>query len=314
MEKDRMSAPGATVRASWTQRERGTFWLMRLMLLGLRVLSRPVMFPFVEAATLYFFLSSRRTRNASLDYLRHVAAAAPESGIRPTWRHAYRHFRTFGQAILDKVDTWSGRLTVDDVTFDDHAEMARVAQGSRGIMVLGSHLGNLEVLRALGTLGNRVKLNVLVHTAHAESFNRTMRLAGATDVELVQVTQLDAVLALDLRQRVDRGEWVVIAGDRIPVHGGRTVDVTFLGDRAPLPIGPYVMASLLDCPVYLMFVLRRDGRNHAYFEPFAERVTLPRQSREAALAGYAQKYTERLEHYLRLAPLQWFNYYAFWKH
>jgi predicted LPLAT superfamily acyltransferase len=242
-----------------------------------------------------------------------VAAAAPECGLQPTWRDAYRHFRAFGQAILDKIDTWSGRLTVGDVTFANHAEMARIAQGSRGIMVLGSHLGNLEVLRALGTLGNRVKLNVLVHTAHANSFNRAMRLAGATDVELVQVTQLDAVLALDLRQRVDRGEWVVIAGDRIPVHGGRTVDVEFLGERAPLPIGPYVMASLLDCPVYLMFVLRQDGRNYAYFESFAERVTLPRPAREAALTGYAQKYVERLEHYLRLAPLQWFNYYPFWK-
>jgi predicted LPLAT superfamily acyltransferase len=130
----------------------------------------------------------------------------------------------------------------------------------------------------------------------------------------VQVTQLDAVMALDLRERVDRGEWVVITGDRVPVHGGRTVDVTFLGDQAPLPIGPYVMASLLDCPVYLMFVLRRDGRNHAYFEPFAERVELPRPSREAALTAYAQNYAERVEHYLRLAPLEWFNYYAFWKH
>src|SRR5262249_34585052 len=156
--------------------------------------------------------------------------------LRPTWRHAYRHFRAFGKAILDKLDTWSGRLTVDDVTFDNHADMLRVAQGSRGVLVLGSHLGNLEVLRALGTLGNRVKLNVLVHTAHADYFNRIMRLAGATDVELVQVTQLDAATAIDLRQRVDRGEWVVIAGDRVPVHGGRTVDVTFLGDQAALPI------------------------------------------------------------------------------
>lgn len=109
------------------------------------------------------------------------------------------------------------------------------------------------------------------------------------------------------------GEWVVIAADRVPVHGGRTVEVTFLGDRAPLPIGPYVMASLFACPVYLMFVLRRGGRNHAYFERFAERVTLPRASRDAALAAYAQNYAERLEHYLRLEPLQWFNYYPFWR-
>lgn len=308
-----MSAPGATVRASWTRRERGTFWLMRLMLFGVRVLGRPLMLPFVELTSLYFFLYGRPAREASLDYLRRVAAEIPESGLQPTWRHAYRHFRAFGKAILDKVDTWSGRLTVKQVVFENYAEMARVAHEPRGVLVLGSHLGNLEVLRALGTLGHRVKLNVLVHTEHAPSFNRIMRLAGATDVELVQVTQIDPALALDLRERLDRGEWVVIAADRVPVHGGRTVEVTFLGDRAPLPIGPYVMASLFACPVYLMFVLRRGGRNHAYFERFAERVTLPRASRDAALAAYAQNYAERLEHYLRLEPLQWFNYYPFWR-
>lgn len=308
-----MSAPGVTVRASWVRRERGTFWLMWLMLLGLRVLSRPVMLPFIEATSFYLFISSRRTREASLDYLRHVAAAVPESGLQPTWSNAYRHCRAFGKAIIDKIDTWSGRLTVADVTFENYAEMAHVARGNRGVMVLGSHLGNLEVLRALGTLSNHVKLNVLVHTAHADRFNRILRLAGATDVELVQVTQLDPVTALELRQRIDRGEWVVIAGDRIPVHGGRTTDVTILGDTAALPIGPYVMASLFECPVYLMFVLRRGARNCAYFEPFAERVTWSRATRDAVIGAYAQQYAARLEHYLRIEPLQWFNFYKFWK-
>jgi predicted LPLAT superfamily acyltransferase len=313
MEKGPMSAPGATLRAAWTRKERGSFWLMRLMLFGLRVLSRPLMLPFVELASAYFFLFGRPAREASLDYLRHVAAAIPESALRPGWRDAYRHFRAFGRAILDKIDTWSGRLRLADVSFENHAEMTRLAHGARGVMLLGSHLGNMEVLRALGTLGNRVKLNVLVHTAHADYFNRILRLAGATDMELVQVTRLDPVTALELRERIDRGEWVVIAGDRVPVHGGRTVDVTFLGDVAPLPIGPYVMASLFECPVYLMFVLRRGKRNHVYFEPFAERVEWRRPERDAAIAAYAQKYAGRLEHYLRLEPLQWFNFYRFWR-
>ncbi len=309
-----MNAPGAMMPASWTRRERGMYWLMRLMLLGLRVLARPIMMPFVELTSLYLFLVGRPARAASLDYLRHVAAAIPESGLRPTWGYAYSHFRAFGKAILDKLDSWSGRLTVKDVAFDDYAEIARVAQAPRGVLVLGSHLGNLEMLRALGTLGQRVKLNVLVYTEHARSFNRILRLAGATDVELLQVMRLDAATALELRARIDRGEWVVIAADRVPVHGGRTVDVTFLGDRAPLPIGPYVMASLFECPVHLLFALRRGRRYHVYFEPFAERISWQRSSRDAAIAACAQKYADRLEHYLRLEPLQWFNFYEFWRH
>ena len=310
-----VNAPGAAVPAGWARtRERGAFFMMRLCLLGLRLLARPVMLPVVHSVALYFFLFGRRERDASLEYLRRVAAQVPESGLRPSWRMAYRHFRSFGTAILDKIDTWSGRLKLTDVTFEEQGEMRRLAFAPRGVMVLGSHLGNLEVLRALSTLNHRVKLNVLVHTAHADYFNRILRLAGSTDVELVQVTTLDPTTAFALREKLDRGEWVVITGDRVPVHGGRTVDVKFLGGVAALPIGPYVMAALLECPVYFLTCLRRNGRNHAYFEAFAERIRWPtRADRDAVIAQHAQRYAEHLEHYLKLAPLQWFNFYPFWR-
>jgi predicted LPLAT superfamily acyltransferase len=158
-----------------------------------------------------------------------------------------------------------------------------------------------------------VKLNVLVHTEHADLFNRMLRRAGASNVELVQVTQLDPAKVLELRARIDRGEWVVSTADRIPTHGGRTVDVEFFGATAALPIGPYVMASVFECPVHLMFVLRRGKQNHVYFEPFAERISWTRATRDGVIATQAQRFAARLEHYARLAPMQWFNFYRFWR-
>lgn len=244
-----------------------------------------------------------------------MQCAVPEAGLKPTWAHSYRHFREFAAAILDKIDTWLGRMRYQDLVFEpgQGEEMTRLAHQPRGIVVFGSHLGNLEVLRALGTIGSRVKMNVLVHTKHADYFNRILELAGATDVQLVQVTSFDPTTAFALRERVDRGEWVVITGDRVPVHGSRTVDVDFLGDKAPLPIGPYIIAGLLQCPVHLLFCLRQDGRNHVYFEPFAERIAWTRPTRDAVLAAHAQRFAARLEHYVRLSPLQWFNFYPFWR-
>lgn len=309
-----VSTPGTVPATGWAgTRERGAFFMMRLTLFGLRLLGRPVMLPIVHLVALYFFLFGRGGRDASLDYLRRVQAAVPGSCLAPTWRHAYRHFRSFATAILDKLDTWSGRMKLKDVTFEERGEMARLARAPRGIVAIGSHLGNLEILRALGTLGSRVKLNVLVHTKHADYFNRILRLSGASDVELVQVTSLDPTTAFALRERLDRGEWVVITGDRVPVHGGRTVDVDFLGARAPFPIGPYIIAGLLQCPVHLLFCLRQEGRYHVHFEPFAERIEWTRSTRDAVLAGHARHYAARLEHYVCKAPLQWFNFYSFWR-
>jgi predicted LPLAT superfamily acyltransferase len=45
-------------------------------------------------------------------------------------------------------------------------------------MLVGAHLGNLEVCRALAEIGEKVTMNVLVHTKHAEQFNRLLGEAG----------------------------------------------------------------------------------------------------------------------------------------
>jgi predicted LPLAT superfamily acyltransferase len=309
-----MSSGGAVVQASWaTARERGALFMMRLMVIGLRLLSRPVTVPLVHIATFYFFLFGARTRAVSRDYLRRVARELPASGLTPSSRCVYRHYMAFAHAIVDKLDAWTGRLGSESVTFADPEALRAVARNGRGVLIIGSHLGNLEICRALASVKQRVRLNVLVHTRHAAYFTEVLRMVGASEVSLLQVTELDAALALELKERIDRGEWVVIAGDRVPVHGGRTVDVRFLGGVAPLPVGPYVLAALLDCPVHLLFCLRRSGRNHVYFERFAERIAWRRAERDAVIACHAQRFADRLAHYLALEPLQWFNFYPYWR-
>ncbi len=93
----------------------------------------------------------------------------------------------------------------------------------------------------------------------------------------------------------------------------RSVYADFLGEPAPFPEGPFILAHLLGCPVYLLFCLKLDGRYRIILEPFASPLKLPRASRQAALREAAQRYAERLEHYCLLAPHQWFNFFDFWR-
>ncbi len=306
--------PAARNQASWAAtRERGARVMMWLMFHTVRLLSGTLAMPLIHLSTAYFFIVSARARAASRDYLARVAAAAPERGVHAGPLSVYRHFLSFARAIVDKQDAWLGRIDYSQVGIEDHATMKVMAQGSRGVLVIGSHLGNLELCRALATLNRRVRLNVLVHTRHSRRFNQVLRMAGATQVELLQVTDLSVATALMLKSRVDQGEWVVIAGDRVPVHGGRTVDVQLLGAPAPLPVGPYVLASVLECPVHLLFCLRRPGGYRVFFEPFCTRVRWQRSQRDAIIADLAQRFATRLEHYLLMEPLQWFNFYPFWR-
>ena len=39
---------------------------------------------------------------------------------------------------------------------------------------------------------------------------------------------------------------------------------------------------------------------------------MPRQQRAQAVLALIQRYAGRLEHYTRIAPYNWFNFYDFW--
>jgi len=49
-----------------------------------------------------------------------------------------------------------------------------------------------------------------------------------------------------------------------------------------------------------------------YFETLAQRIQIPRTERTVRLAEWTQRYAARLEHYTRLDPYNWFNFYDFW--
>src|SRR6202035_3550777 len=130
---------------------------------------------------------------------------------------------------------------------------------------------------------------------------------------LLQVTEIGPDAGILLQQRIARGEWVAIAGDRTPVGGGGRISrVPFLGAQAAFSNGPYILAHLLGCPVYLLFCLREKDIYRLHFEAFAARIALPRTGRDAALTGYAERYAARLAYFAERAPFQWYNFFDFW--
>jgi predicted LPLAT superfamily acyltransferase len=93
----------------------------------------------------------------------------------------------------------------------------------------------------------------------------------------------------------------------------RAFNVNFCGSEVRFPEGPWALAAALGVPVMLGFGLYRGGKHYsAHFELFSERIHAPRPQRAAHLQDCAQRYAQRLEHYARLAPYNWFNFYNYW--
>ena len=295
------------------QRERGSFILMKFTAWLARLLGRRLISPLLYLIVLYFYLFGAEARRSIYQYQRNLATWSGRRELQPSRLSVLRHFMSFTDTLLDKLDVWNGKLGLEQVTLIDPSNACtQLRQEGRGQMLVAAHLGNLEVCRALAELGEQVTMNVLVHTKHAEQFNRLLGEAGATHLRLIQVSELDAAIMLQLSERLERGEWLAIAGDRVPLTGSRTVNVNFLGKPAAFPQGPWLLAGLLQCPVNLIHCLKIDNRYQVIIEPFAERLQWKRSERDEVIRHWTQRYADQLAQRCLDAPLQWFNFYPFW--
>ncbi|WP_028113527.1 glycosyltransferase family 2 protein [Ferrimonas kyonanensis] len=305
-------------RKHWSSvSERGAMWGLKTLLWlyrhGGRWLCRAVL-PFIIG---YFFVTGTEARQASKAYLTRANAAREAQGLPSigsgNWA-SYRHFLTFGQAALTKLDAWSGKLNVGPAQFPNRQLMVDLFERGQGAMILTAHFGNIEIFRAAAESEFRKRINVLALTRHAAKFNAILaELNPRSQVELLQVDELGPETAIVLQERVAAGELVIIAGDRTSATNfGRVHYSDFLGQAAAFSIGPYVLASVLDCPLYLMLGLPGDPTPELHFEKLAAPLSGPRKTRQQRIGECIDHYARKLEQQVIRHPLHWFNFYDFW--
>jgi len=292
-------------RRGWREiGEVGSVLGMRILLLIATWVGRAPMRALLPVIALYYALTHQVARAASRDYLRRM-------GLPHGFWAVHAHLLRFAQCAADRPLLIAGRTRGLVVETHGTEHLRALQQQRRGAVLLGAHLGSFEALHAQAGQEHLV-VNVVGYFRNARMINRVLEgLGSSMHARLIEPgTGID--VALRLRECIERGELVAILGDRA-LSDGRTLGVDFLGGTAELPIGPLALAAVLRCPVLLTFGLH-SGKNRydLYCEPFAERVELPREERQAALRAHLQRYAARLEHYCRLAPDNWFNFYEFW--
>lgn len=254
-------------------------------------------------------------RQASRDYLQRLHTASGGTTPRPTTWQVIRHFGAFAETMLEKlVITTPTTLDAIRHTLSGEEHIQALLARGQGAVLVTAHTGNFELCRLLARARGDIRINVLVHTEHARNFNAILHEASPdAALNLIHITELDTAVAMMLTERIDRGEFVVIAGDRIPVANAKeVVSCNFLGAPARFPLGPWLMASIFQCPLLAVLGSRRGDVYHLAITPLAGEVRLPRKGRREAGQALVADYARLLEAECRAAPLQWFNFFPFW--
>jgi predicted LPLAT superfamily acyltransferase len=269
-----------------------------------RTSARLLLYP----VTAYFLLRRAPERRASRAFLARVL------GRRAGLREVARHLRCFGCTILDRMFLASERFRRFDIRAIGLADLDAALARGRGVLLFGSHLGSLDALRVLSHERPEVPIRVVLDVAQGPAFSAMLEeLNPAMAATVIPARGGGPAVALAIQEALSRNAVVALPVDRAK-PGNQLVRARFLGDAASFPAAPWLLAATLGVPIVLAFGLYRGANRYdLHFESFAEVARTDRGERRALLASWVQRYAERLEHYVRLAPYNWFNFYDFWQ-
>ncbi len=292
----------------WSERHEGggRFALWLICTIGLRLgrgCARALLYPI----TLYFFFRRAAERGASRDFLRRACG-------RPVGTFAVlRHIHCYAATILDRAFLLSGSLRRFDIRVHGLEQLEMQMAHARGVLLLGAHIGSFEVLRVLAVARPGICMRVVMDRQQTPAMTELLHaLNPAVAASVIDAGQDGVSIAMAIHDAATQGALIGLLADRARPREA-TRDAQFFGSPAPFPVAPYLIASMLQLPSVLCFGLYRGGNRYdLYFETFAECIQIPRREREALLGQWTQRYAARLEHYTRLDPYNWFNFYDFW--
>jgi predicted LPLAT superfamily acyltransferase len=290
----------------WADRpERSNTLALRFMAWAAMALGRRAARLLLYPICLYFLAFSPLARSASRQYLGKVL------GRRARLRDSWLHYHSFASVLLDRVFLLHDQFSRFEVRVHGAQIIEEMAAQGQGCVLLGAHLGSFEITRSAGRTRGR-KVSMLMYEDNARKVGAVIRAINpALHAEVIALGRLDAMLKVEAA--LARGEIVGMLADRT-LNDADTIRCQFLGQQARFPTGPIRIALMLNRPMALLFGLYRGGNRYdIHIERLAHPGQVRGRERAAAVDQLLRRYAERLEHYCRLAPYNWFNFYDFWR-
>jgi predicted LPLAT superfamily acyltransferase len=322
-----------TTSLHWSQHKEKAagYWHIKLMLILFRlfpvVILRVIAFP----VGFFYFLFSKRARIESARFLQKAAPFVEQSKTAKRCRSPFgplRHIVSFSLTLVEKIQSWGGKFQFKNIHFqdDDVEELIRELENGKGVFLITSHIGNIELLRGLASfnrtgVSRKTPMTAVIDMKVSENFSRMLKeLNPQSSFDILSASEIGPHTAIILEDQLASGTIVTIAGDRTSANSGgqeKKFMIPFLGEDAPFSPGIFYLAVLMKAPVYFVFALRRGDLSikpeyDMYVHKSALSSECSRKERLAQSSLLANSFASLLENYCKKNPFQWYNFYDFW--
>ncbi len=286
--------------AEWEGRSRGTVFGYKVFIFLIKHVGINVAYLLLTFVALYYVICAPKQTKAIYRYFRvHRRESVFRSLIA-----TYRNYFVFGQTIIDKIAITAGLAGKYTYEFDGIDNIRQLAKDNSAGILISAHVGNFEVSQYfMGEFDKQIHLVTTDEEQRAiKSYLANIMAKPKTGFIVVKD---DLSHVFEINQVIDQKGMICFTGDRF-VSGAKTLTADFLGEAARFPAGPFLISSRLSTPVLFVYVMR-ERRKHYHL--YARKATFDHRDAQSLL----QAYTRSIEQILAKYPLQWFNYYDFWK-
>lgn len=313
----------------WSEeKEIGNRWKAVFSAFVYKILGRMFIIIYLIPISIVYFFYSKTRMQASRDYLRRMSKYNKK--IKYNFICSYKHLLSFVVSISEKIAAWNGDIPIKDLivkTKNDYDEVIELLNNKNGMIILFSHIGNVELLKALAVIneGNPIKnykINIIIDSRVNKNVNILMgKGKNNSFIDFIDASNIGPETIISIENKLNNGEIVAIAGDRTSNKRDRVNYINFLGEDAPFPCGAFLIPILLKYPVYYFFALRENDKilSKKYnFYIHASKIKLDseesknRKRKNELILELTKEFASIIEQKVIEYPYQWYNFHDFW--
>jgi predicted LPLAT superfamily acyltransferase len=291
---------------SWEGKSRGSVLGYKIFVWCIMHLGLEFAYFLLIFVTAYFVFVSKKAFS-SMFYYFHVRLK--QSRARSII-NIYRNYYLLGQGLIDKTAVLAGLRDKFSFILEGKEHLQKMQDG--GILISG-HIGNWEVGgKALDFLDK--KINLVIVDAEGPAIKEYISdILIDRNVHFIKIGN-DFSHLFEIKRALENKELIAFLGDRF-LEGNQTVRIDFLGEPALFPLGPWHMASYFNVPVSYVFAVKESRKQYRFYASPLKTVPYARnpEQRSELVMDSLKEFVTEFEKITWKYPLQWYNYYNFWK-
>ena len=264
------------------------------------------------------FFFSKQLRTYTRKNLSIIFEYTKNKDAKPTIINMYKNILNYALSLVDKMETCARTFDIKKLNFaeeTDKEELLKQMNEKKGIFFICTHIGNIEVLRTfISNPENYIwpmnpHANIFLSKSQCKIFNNFLsKISAKVDSSTYPVEDIDMSTAVEIQEKLEHGDIVFIAGDRVSAGSSViTFKTDFLNRRAEFPSGTFKLAQLTQAPVYFIAALKAKKDTYKiYVKKFEQNNSLTKKQN---LSKMQAEYIKFLEEITRIAPLQFYHFY-----